>query len=311
VAKEQEKVMARNRRMLWMGLAAAMLAGSAEAQGDCKREDGTVNPDCLQALAGGGCGGATGPTLWCEPIVDGRLRIGWAGFEPLENASLWDRALAMIQYQGGDALATQPAEIRIGPLFQPEAGIEPPPQQFRRAGGRSLATGHTIAYLASPVFGGVLREANHQGPAYAVRLDSPALNGKPDALVVATRVRLPWSTRSTTGAYYDGAYWWLYNESLEPMAENEMFFFAEATGKGGRAVRSAQNDFAGIGVYLDDPRLNGNPGAVFVAQHVFGGQLNASPLAAWYDAARGQWAVFNVFGTPLAASEQIHYMTAH
>jgi hypothetical protein len=142
-----------------------------------------------------------------------------------------------------------------------------------------------------------------------MRLDAPSLNGRPDAILVATRVGGAGASTGAAGAYYDGAYWWLYNEDLTPMAADEMFFYAEGTGVGGRAVHGAKNDFQGIGVYLDDPRLNGNPQAVIVAQHVFAGSVNVSPLAGWYDAARGQWVVFNELGSPLGPGEQIHYLT--
>lgn len=300
-------------RVVWMGLALAALSVPARAQGGLCDKPHIF--DCALALRAPGCGGAG--TELCEPIVGGLIRLGWAGRVVLDLANPGDRALAMRRHEGGP-FVPQTVDIIIGDGLQLHASLGEMPQYLGAArGGASRATaagpsapGFSVAYLASPVFGGVLRDPQDPGLPFAVRLDSPALNGNPDAIVVATRVRLPWSTSSATGAYYDGAYWWLYNESLEPMAASEMFFYAEATGHGGRVAHTAQNDFSGIGLYLDDPRLNGNASAVFVAQHAFAGQLNASPLAAWYDADRGQWAVFNELGTPLAAGEQIHYMIA-
>jgi hypothetical protein len=311
VAKKQEKAMGHKGRMVWMGVALAALSASAQAL-DCDKEHIT---DCAMALQAPGCG--SGGTELCEPIIGGLIRLGWASRVALDLAAPGDRVLAMRRHEEGPFVALT-VDITIGDGLQLFAGIgEMPPPQLRGArvsasgaAGASSAPVATVAYLASPVFGGVMRDPQDPAPAYAVRLDSPSLNGNPNAIVVATRVRLPWTWSSATGAYYDGAYWWLYNESLQPMAANEMFFYAEATGHGGRAVHTAQNDFAGIGVYLDDPMLNGKPSAVFVAQHAFAGALNASPLAAWYDAGRGQWVVFNELGAPLAAGEQIHYMIA-
>jgi hypothetical protein len=297
--------MARNRRFLRAGLAAVLLAGSTPAWA------GSENPcperdlhQCLRDMLAAGCGGA-GTGTWCDPIHGGLVRLDWASRALLKEAPLTTPALAM--HQVASQVLLQPLEVGFTQAGEGIAfpGGEPP--LFARLSGG--AAGEGVAYLASPAFGAVMREAQHPGPAHAVRLDSPALNGRADAIVVATRVGLPWSTHSATGAYYDGWHWWLYNESLAPMAADEMFFYAEATGLGGRVVHTAQNDFWGIGVYLDDPRLNGNPGAAFVAQHAYAGQVNVSPLGAWYDSGRGLWVVFNELGSPLAAGEQIHYIT--
>ena len=84
--------------------------------------------------------------------------------------------------------------------------------------------------------------------------------------------------------------------------------YLDAADKGGRAKHEAQNDFGGIGLVLDDPRLNGHPDAVVVAQHVFRQSRNRSPLAAFYDAGAARWIVYNADGSSLALDETIHYI---
>jgi hypothetical protein len=176
-------------------------------------------------------------------------------------------------------------------------------------GGGEVPFGARVSYLESKSFGAAARDPQAALP-HGARLDDPLLNGNPDAIVVATRVGAPGSSASAAGVWYDGYYWWVYNEDTSPMQPGEVVFYAEGTGLGGRVQHTGPNGFFGIGVYVDDPRSNGRPDAVVVAQHVFAGAMNVSPLGVWYDPATARWVVFNETGSPLALGAWIHYLVA-
>jgi hypothetical protein len=178
---------------------------------------------------------------------------------------------------------------------------------FSLLGGGEVPLDERVSYLESESFGAAVRDP--QSPlTYALRVDDALVNGNPDAVVIATRAASQGSPAA--GVWFDGTHWWIYNEDLSGMPAGEVFFYAEGTGLGGRVQHSAQNDFFGFGVTIDDPRTNGKPDAVVVAQHVFAGALNASPLGVWYDPVSARWVVFNELGSPLALGEWVHYVVA-
>jgi hypothetical protein len=179
---------------------------------------------------------------------------------------------------------------------------------FSRFDGKGIPAGETVRYLVSKSLGAVTRDAVNGGMAHGTRIDDPALNGRPDAVLVVGRVATPGSSGSALGVWYDGAYWWAYNEDGAAMGAAETFVYAEGTSLGGRAEHTAGNDYQGIGLYLDDARINGNPAATVVPQHAFGGAYNASALGVLYDSARGQWVVYNETGSALAPGQTIHYV---
>jgi hypothetical protein len=104
--------------------------------------------------------------------------------------------------------------------------------------------------------------------------------------------------------------WYAFNEDYTVQVAGEKFFVADARGHGGEAVHDAANDYAGIGIILDDPRLNGNPRAILLAQHVYTRGANASPIGVWYDESRGRWVAYNETLAPLAMGEAVHYLVA-
>jgi hypothetical protein len=306
--------MARKGQLLMAGFALAF-AASAQADGPPCGVPG--KPACPWDLTAAGCGGASS-NVWCDPIHGRINRVPMSYPWLIEDVPPASPVLTM--HVVTNQLISVPLAVTFdaqwnAEVFLADGGQVPAGERAATLDSTDFAARRgPDGPLEAPAFhtasrGSAARSSLQQAPAHAMRLDTPSLNGRPDAILVATRVGGSAASSSAVGAYYDGASWWLYHEDLTPMTAEEMFFFAEGTGVGGRAVHTTKNDFLGIGVYLDDPRLNGKPEAAFVAQHVFAGSLNVSPLAGWYDAARGQWAVFNEAGSPLAPGEQIHYVT--
>jgi hypothetical protein len=244
---------------------------------------------------------------WCDPIVDG----------------LWQRML------GDDEIAhpPHPANLPTAPGCLAVHVNEPAPLPGMTGGpgpmgmGRDadqniflapftgkIPVGGSVGYACSKSLGAVTRGAANGGMPHGVRIDDPALNGNPQAIVVATRAATPGASVSAVGAWYDGQHWWLYNEDLAPMGPGETFFYAEGAGLGGQAVHAPDNDYQGIGLYIDDARINGNPSAVVVPLHAFTGAYNPSALGVWYDTVRGQWVVYNESGSAFAPGQTIHYV---
>jgi hypothetical protein len=168
-----------------------------------------------------------------------------------------------------------------------------------------LPAGERLGYVGSTYFGEVVVLA--QSSPYA-RLADKEIDGRAQAVVMALAQGAPSGRTGALGVWYDGQVWWAYDEAGAKLAAGERVVFLDAADKGGRATHSAENDFGGIGLVLDDPRLNDNPDAVLIAQHAFRKYLNTAPLAASYEPGQGRWIVYNADGSPLALNEAIHYI---
>ena len=136
----------------------------------------------------------------------------------------------------------------------------------------------------------------------------PAIDQRGDAIVMAAPFGPAVGRTAALGVWYDGSTWWAYNEDGTKLPAGERVLYFDAAGKGGRATHDAANDFGGIGIVLDDPRLNGKPQVVVIAQHVFVQVRNASPLATFYDQGQARWIVYNADGSQLALDETVHFI---
>jgi hypothetical protein len=139
-------------------------------------------------------------------------------------------------------------------------------------------------------------------------LVDPEIDKRGDAIVMAAPFGPAVGRAAALGVWYDGATWWAYNEDGTKLPAGERVLYFDAADKGGRATHVAANDFGGIGIVLDDPRLNGKPQVVVIAQHVFEQVRNASPLATFYDKGQARWIVYNADGSQLALDETVHFI---
>ena len=173
------------------------------------------------------------------------------------------------------------------------------------ASGLPLSPGAEIAYFGGPTFG-ELRVLAETSP--GASLDDPALDGNPQAIVMAAPIGFDAPRSAALGVWFDGVRWWTFDESGAKLATGQRIVFLDAGPSGGRATCDAQNGYAGVGLVLDDPRLNGRPDAPLVAQHVLVNGRNRSPLAAWYDQGLARWIVYNSDGSPFPLGESVHYI---
>ena len=113
---------------------------------------------------------------------------------------------------------------------------------------------------------------------------------------------------SNVGVWYDAnaGRWAIFNQDLAGMAEGDAFDVTVVPPEGPAFVHQADDEnSSGEGTQLDSPLTNGVPDAVLsVTQNwnpggVTGGVYNDHPVGAGYDAAVGQWAVYNRDGASM------------
>ena len=234
---------------------------------------------------------------WCDPIVPDTQE--WT----VNNAMLYPP-------DAGSAKWSIAAHRRITVSMSSviELGRDADGKTFCAPAAGNPQVGEKLVSITSKSLGAVTRNAANGNMPHGVRIDDAALDGNPQAVVIAARIATPGASKSPVGAWYHGQHWWLYNEDLAPMATGETFLYAEGRGAGGQAVHTQDNDYQGTGLYLDDARINGNPSAVVIPLHAFTGAYNPSALGIWYDAVRGQWVVYKESGSAPALGQTIHYV---
>jgi len=258
-------------------------------------------------------------------------------FAPSEVAEAVDqRSVARIKPCGDPGSICPPIQAGTTPSDNP---ARMPPISALAGPDASVLAGHSGALLADPSFpqalrdseGWILFDTDQSGFGQGTRLHfvgstlfgerlilvqsspasplmDPAIDQRADAIVMAAPFGPAVGRAAALGVWYDGSMWWAYNEDGTKLPAGERVLYFDAAGKGGRATHDAANDFGGIGIVLDDPRLNGNPGVVVIAQHVFEQVRNASPLATFYDQGQARWIVYNADGSQLALDETVHFI---
>jgi hypothetical protein len=171
--------------------------------------------------------------------------------------------------------------------------------------GSGFGQGARLGFVGSTHFGErvVLAETSP-----GTRLGDPEIDKRASAIVMAATIGAAAGRTAAIGIWYDGQTWWAYDEAGANLPAGERVIYLDAADRGGRAKHEAANDFGGIGIVLDDPRLNGKPDVVVIAQHAFHQVRNASPLAAFYDQGLARWIVYNADGSQLALDETVHFI---
>lgn len=130
------------------------------------------------------------------------------------------------------------------------------------------------------------------------KIDFPALNNNPNAVVLATPVGGAGSLASHVGVFYDDTSrkWAVFNEDTsKPMANGAKFHIVSDGGFVHRAT--AENTAAGW-TRIDNPVTNNNPLAmVFVTQRWnragANNGYNNRAVGVWYESATRKWAIYN------------------
>lgn len=167
-----------------------------------------------------------------------------------------------------------------------------------------LAFGEKVNYAFSPTFGAVTRNGSSGPFPWGVYLADPRINFKPGAIVLSSHDFVS-NLGGTLGVWYSGSKWVAYYENGAAVPGVERYFWTDATGTGGRLVRSLFTAYSSYGVYLNDARINGNSGAIVLAQHDGVSSYNTSAVGVWYDGSH--WVAYNETTMPLETGEAINY----
>ena len=136
------------------------------------------------------------------------------------------------------------------------------------------------------------------------RMDHPSLNNNSSALVFALPafnpngvIAGPGYYNHFTGVYYDTASgkWGIYNEDFNPVEENAAFFVYVANTAIDVAFKhtTAAGNISANYTTLDHPKLNGNPNAVVIVQHVYATNRLDSASGVWYNPTTKRWTIYD------------------
>jgi hypothetical protein len=171
-----------------------------------------------------------------------------------------------------------------------------------------MASGETFNYYFGPDVKGVASAGSN-----AVPLSDPLLPLDAGSVQLAIHDWVAnYNTSPVAVRFGGGADWRAFNENASPIATNERLFFADARFHGGVAALTAANAYmagpVAIGLYLDDPRLNGNPNAILLAQHGYAAADLGGPLGVWYNGTNDRWVVYDESFAAIPMGEQVHYL---
>lgn len=139
-------------------------------------------------------------------------------------------------------------------------------------------------------------------------INLPALNGNPDAIIVATpQGNTATSNTHPLGAWYYSGKWYLFNTDFAPMlpglSYKIQYFLTPGTNQFLHLV--TQQNLGAEGSYIDNPALNNKPNAQFAILQNHSPDIRAgswrNPNAAktGYNTASGKWYITNVNGQPI------------
>jgi hypothetical protein len=168
-----------------------------------------------------------------------------------------------------------------------------------------MPLGEKINYAFSPNFGAVTGSGSSGPFPWGVYLADPRINYNPNAIVLSSHNYVS-NLGATLGVWYNGGKWVAYYETGAAVPGVERYFWTDAGASGGRTVRSASSAYSTYGVYLNDARINGNSGAILLAQHDGASSYNTSAVGVWFDGTR--WVAYNEDRTPLATGEAVDYL---
>ena len=133
-------------------------------------------------------------------------------------------------------------------------------------------------------------------------INNTACNGKSDALVFVTPNLSPNSgsgefNNSPIGVWYNGSKWAIFNQNRSGMPQGAAFnVFVTFPGSNAFVHTATSSNTANSYTFLDNPRLNGNPNAIFIVTQNWnppGGKkiYNNAPIGVAYDGTH--WSIFN------------------
>lgn len=132
--------------------------------------------------------------------------------------------------------------------------------------------------------------ANTRG--HITTIDNPAINGKPDAILMVSQ-NFGIYNPNETGVWYSGGKWNIFNENRSAMPTGNIFnilVLDPSSQKEGFVHTTTPANTSGHVTTIDHTSANGNADAlVFVTQHY--GKYNTSPAGVWHHG--GKWKIYN------------------
>ena len=134
-------------------------------------------------------------------------------------------------------------------------------------------------------------------------LDHPRINGDPGAVVLAEP---PGPYGHNIGVWYEPTKerWAVFNQDLAAVPAGAAFEVAIPPADRAFVHRAGPDDTVGNATYLDDPLLNGEPGAEVSVNQNWNpgggnGVYNDRPVGVLYDGDVGRWLVYNEDDAPM------------
>ena len=250
----------------------------------------------------------------------------WVKERSLPVRALLYAALAALAFALAAGVGALGALALRGDVEDPLGGGQPRPADEGGAGGspgaasgpaspKTAAAEGTTSGAAQGAAGDGPREDASESAAYVhaatdansrgdyTYLSHPRIDGDPGAVVLAEPSG---SYGHNIGVWYEPGRrrWAVFNQDLAAVPEGASFEVALPPAAEGLVHRAAPPNTVGNATYIDDPLLNGEPGAgVSVTQNWNpgggGGVYNDRPVGALYDGDVDRWFVYNEDGAPM------------
>ena len=218
----------------------------------------------------------------------------------------WSDAPSAAEAVSGSAPAS---EGTVPEVTTPEGTTPKGSSEEGSAAEGSAASGAAPVDASGAVFVHRATDENSRGD--YTYLDHPLINGDPEAVVLAVQAPDRGDAREDAyehniGVWYEPQRqkWAIFNQDRAPVPAGSAFEVTVPPEPERFLHRSTEENTSGDSTYLDDPLVNGRPGAeVSVTQNWNpgggGGVYNDHPVGTRYDAGRGRWAVYNTDGAPV------------
>ncbi len=137
--------------------------------------------------------------------------------------------------------------------------------------------------------------------AYSSFIDDPAVNDRPDMVLIASPRAPSTANPRNIGVWYDAGRkrWAVYNESKAPMPAGASFSVrALPPGASAFVHRASSASLSGHVTYLGHPLLDGRAEASLQVTHVYNppgapGVHDDHPIGVWYNTSSRRWAIYN------------------
>jgi hypothetical protein len=133
-------------------------------------------------------------------------------------------------------------------------------------------------------------------------IDNSELNGKPDRILVVTRLGKPGTKLANIGVWYTNGKWTIFHQDKSPMKAGEQFV-VEAFAPG-RLAFSVTATPSGHMMAVGNPTLDSRPETNLFVTPVYNGIYDDHPFGVWHDGTR--WQIFHQNRAPMPTGATFH-----